>query len=59
MALIQNSTGSLTKDEEQLQYLLQVVAENRKRYPKALKRALLEPALAQLDCEPSDVCLTD
>lgn len=44
VSLIQNYTGRLTKDEEQLQYLLQVVSENRKRYPKALKRVLIERA---------------
>lgn len=31
VALIQQYSGSLTKNEEQLQYLVQVVAENRKR----------------------------
>jgi len=40
VALVQQFSGSLTKNEEQLQFLLQVVAENRKRYPQALKRTL-------------------
>ena len=30
---------SLTKNEGQLQFLLQVVSENRERYPQPLKRA--------------------
>ena len=42
VALIQQFSGSLTKNKEQLQFLLQVVAENRKRVPQALKRALIE-----------------
>lgn len=40
VALIQQFSGNLTKNEEQLQFLLQVVSENRKRYPQPLKRAL-------------------
>jgi len=41
VALIQQFSGSLTKNEEQLQFLLQVVSENRKRYPQPLKRSLV------------------
>ncbi|KAG0725682.1 hypothetical protein GWK47_038130 [Chionoecetes opilio] len=33
VALIQEFNGSLTKDEEQLQFLLQVVADHRKAFP--------------------------
>ena len=42
VALVQDFSGRLTKDEEQLQYILQVVTDHRKRYPQALKRTLLE-----------------
>jgi len=42
VALVQDFSGRLTMDEEQLQYILQVVADHRKRYPQALKRTLLE-----------------
>lgn len=38
VALVQEFTGSLTKDEEQLQFLLQAVSDHRKRYPGCLKR---------------------
>lgn len=41
VALIENLSGKLTKDEEQLQFLLQCVAEHRKRFPLPLKRTLL------------------
>ena len=34
VALVQEFSGRLTKDEEQLQYVLQVVAENRKKIPQ-------------------------
>ncbi|KAG0727626.1 hypothetical protein GWK47_034264 [Chionoecetes opilio] len=34
VALIQEFNGSLTKDEEQLQFLLQVVADHRKAFPR-------------------------
>jgi hypothetical protein len=40
VALIQKCSGTVTKNEEQLQFLLQVVADHRKRLPKALKRSL-------------------
>lgn len=41
VALVQDFSGRLTKDEEQLQFLLQVVAEHRKRFPDALKRTFV------------------
>lgn len=40
VALVKEYSGRLTKDEEQLQFLLQVVADHRKRFPDALKRTL-------------------
>ena len=42
IALIQQYNKSLTKDEEQLQYLLQVVAEHRRNFPDARKNLLLQ-----------------
>ena len=42
MALVKDFTGRLTKDEDQQQFLLQSVADNRKRYPQALKHNLTE-----------------
>ena len=41
IALLQEFSGFLTKDEEQLQYILQVVADHRKRYTEAHKQVLL------------------
>lgn len=38
VALIEEYNNYLTKDEEQLQYLLQVVREHRQRYPDCLKK---------------------
>ena len=38
IALIEEYNNYLTKDEEQLQYLLQVVREHRQRYPDCLKK---------------------
>ena len=35
-------TGRLTKDEDQLQFLFQAVADNLKCYPQAMKRNLTE-----------------
>ena len=40
VALIQAYSGSLTRDEEQLQYLLQVVAPHRQAVPLPTKRYL-------------------
>lgn len=40
VALIQNFCGYLTKNEEQLQYLLQVVEDHRKRFPNMNKTTL-------------------
>ena len=40
VALIQAYSGSLTRDEEQLQYLLQVVAAHRQAVPLPTKRYL-------------------
>ena len=42
VALVQDFTGRLTKNEDQLQCLLQIVADHRKHYPQALKRAFVE-----------------
>lgn len=41
VALIQEYSGRITKDEEQLQFLLQVVADHRKIFPNPLKQTLL------------------
>lgn len=38
--LMQKFPGLRTKDEEQLVYVMQIVAENKKRLPKALKQTL-------------------
>lgn len=38
--LIEDYTGTLTKDEEQLQFLLQVVSEHRKEYPDHTKKSI-------------------
>jgi len=43
VALVQDFSGKLTKDEDQLQFILQVVAEHRKRYPEALKKNFVGP----------------
>ena len=40
VALIKAYSGYLTKDEDQLQYLIQVVKEHRKRFPSAQKQTL-------------------
>lgn len=42
VALVQDFTGRLTKNEDQLQCLLQIVADHRKHYPQALKHAFVE-----------------
>ena len=42
IALIQQFNRSLTKDEEQLQFLLQVVADHRRNYPDARKKVLAQ-----------------
>lgn len=41
VALIQEYNGRLTKDEDQLQCLLSVVSEHRKRYPDCSKATIL------------------
>jgi len=41
--LIQDYNNSVTKDEEQKQYLLQVVTECRRLYPDESKATLLKP----------------
>lgn len=38
--LIEDYSGKLTKDEEQLQFLLQVVSEHRKNYPNHTKKSI-------------------
>ena len=42
VALIEDFNRSLTKDEEQLQFLLQVVADHRKQFPDSQKRTLAQ-----------------
>ena len=41
VALVQNFSGRLIKEEEQLQYLLQVVSQHCKDFSQSLKNALL------------------
>lgn len=41
--LIQDYNATITKDEEQKQYVLQVVAECRKLFPNTLKSTLSKP----------------
>jgi len=41
VALVQELSGKLTKNEEQFQFIMQVVQENRRKYPDALKRTLI------------------
>ena len=43
VALVQESSCRLTKDEEQLQFVMQIVAEHRKKIPNALKQNLTGP----------------
>jgi len=40
VALVQEFSGLMTKDEHQLQFALQVINVHRKRYPDQLKRTL-------------------
>ena len=40
VSLVQTYSGRLTKDEEQLQYILQVVSEHRKKFPQMHKYTL-------------------
>lgn len=40
VALIQEFNGLLTKDEDQLQFALQVIQEHRKKFPDQLKRTM-------------------
>ena len=42
VALIQDLNRKLTKGEDQLQFLLQVVAEHRKKFPKPTKESLIQ-----------------
>ena len=42
VAMVEKFSGSLTKDEQQLQFLMKVVADHRKKFPDACKRTLLE-----------------
>ena len=42
VALIKEYNRSLTKEEEQLQFLLQVVSEHRRQFPNSLKRTLAD-----------------
>ena len=41
VALIEDFSGRLTKDEDQLQFALRVVADHRKKFPVTLKRTIL------------------
>ena len=41
VALIQDYNGRLTKGEEQLQFLLQVVSDHRKKFPNCVKEAII------------------
>ena len=43
VALVQELSGLLTKNEEQFQFIIKVVQENRRLYPEALKRSLIGP----------------
>ncbi|KAG7165332.1 hypothetical protein Hamer_G007137 [Homarus americanus] len=42
VALIQDYIHVITKDEEQRQFLLQVVSDHRKNFPNSLKRTVIE-----------------
>jgi hypothetical protein len=42
IAMIQEFSGLLTKDEEQTQFALQVVREHRKKFPKCSKNTILQ-----------------
>ena len=41
LALIENFSGCLTKDEDQQQFALNVVSDHRKKFSDTLKRILL------------------
>lgn len=41
VALVKTFSGRLTKDEDQLQFLLQVVSQHRKSFPQASKNTLI------------------
>jgi len=41
VALIQEHSGLMTKDESQLQFLLQVVEQHRQAYPDSKKQTLI------------------
>ena len=44
VALIQDFNKKLTKDEEQLQFLLQVVTDHRRRFPVCTKKTIISKA---------------
>ena len=51
VALIQDFTKKLTKSEEQLQFLLQVVSDHRKQFPDSRKSTLIpKPGTSANDC---------
>ena len=52
--LIQDFNSSATKNEEQKQYLLQVIAEHRRAFPEAKKCLLLEPGKGNREEGPSN-----
>lgn len=43
VAIMEQYNRCLTKDEDQLQYILQVVTEHRKRYPNCNKSSFIQP----------------
>ena len=45
VALIQEFSGLLTRDEDQIQFLLQVVHEHRKAFPDSNKKTLTGKAV--------------
>ena len=49
VALIQDFNKTLTKDEDQLQFLLQVVSEHRRRFPDCTKRTLAANSTSTID----------
>jgi hypothetical protein len=51
VALVQELSGMLTHNKEQFQFMLQVVCENRRQFPDALKRTLTGQQLATTACD--------
>ena len=42
VSLVEEYSGRITKDEEQLQFLFQLVADHKKNFPNALKQTLMD-----------------